>query len=127
MYKYMFKCHILNEKLNTPTPNTVVYRCGPLIDLCWGPHVRHSGKIKSLKIYKNSYTYWEGKTDMETQKKIYGISFPDPKILKGRSSKKFKIEVTGKLGGPKNYISSINSVMEVASSYRKGPIFKINS
>lgn len=28
------------------------YRCGPLIDLCRGPHVRHTGKIKALKIYK---------------------------------------------------------------------------
>ncbi|ROL52641.1 putative threonine--tRNA ligase 2, cytoplasmic [Anabarilius grahami] len=27
-------------------------RCGPLIDLCRGPHVRHTGKIKALKIYK---------------------------------------------------------------------------
>lgn len=27
-------------------------RCGPLIDLCRGPHVRHTGKIKAMKIYK---------------------------------------------------------------------------
>lgn len=27
-------------------------RCGPLIDLCRGPHVRHTGRIKALKIYK---------------------------------------------------------------------------
>lgn len=26
--------------------------CGPLIDLCRGPHVRHTGKIKAMKIYK---------------------------------------------------------------------------
>eukprot|EP00069_Balaena_mysticetus_P007698 bmy_19363T0 len=45
-----FKCRILNEKVNTPT--TTVYRCGPLIDLCRGPHVRHTGKIKTLKIHK---------------------------------------------------------------------------
>uniref|UniRef100_A0A8C6PPZ6 threonine--tRNA ligase n=1 Tax=Nothobranchius furzeri TaxID=105023 RepID=A0A8C6PPZ6_NOTFU len=60
------------------------YECGPLIDLCRGPHVRHTGKIKSLKIHKvsNSSTYWEGKADMETLQRIYGISFPDPKMLK---------------------------------------------
>uniref|UniRef100_A0A8K9UI30 threonine--tRNA ligase n=1 Tax=Oncorhynchus mykiss TaxID=8022 RepID=A0A8K9UI30_ONCMY len=56
--------------------------CGPLIDLCRGPHVRHTGKIKALKIHKNSSTYWEGKADMETLQRIYGISFPDPKMLK---------------------------------------------
>ncbi|MBN3296209.1 SYTC protein, partial [Amia calva] len=81
MFKYnKFKCRILNEKVSTPT--TTVYRCGPLIDLCRGPHVRHTGKIKTLKIYKNSSTYWEGRADMETLQRIYGISFPDSKMLK---------------------------------------------
>ncbi|XP_070985631.1 threonine--tRNA ligase 1, cytoplasmic-like [Oncorhynchus clarkii lewisi] len=81
MFKYNeFKCRILNEKVTTPT--TTVYRCGPLIDLCRGPHVRHTGKIKALKIYKNSSTYWEGRSDMETLQRIYGISFPDSKMLK---------------------------------------------
>uniref|UniRef100_A0A8C7ZVC5 threonine--tRNA ligase n=1 Tax=Oryzias sinensis TaxID=183150 RepID=A0A8C7ZVC5_9TELE len=57
MFKYnKFKCRILNEKVSTPT--TTVYRCGPLIDLCRGPHVRHTGFM------------------------IYGISFPDSKMLK---------------------------------------------
>ncbi|NXD83473.1 SYTC2 ligase, partial [Halcyon senegalensis] len=81
MFKYnKFKCRILNEKVNTPT--TTIYRCGPLIDLCRGPHVRHTGKIKALKILKNSSTYWEGKSDMETLQRIYGISFPDNKMMK---------------------------------------------
>uniref|UniRef100_A0A8C9Z4E5 threonine--tRNA ligase n=1 Tax=Sander lucioperca TaxID=283035 RepID=A0A8C9Z4E5_SANLU len=81
MFKYnKFKCRILNEKVSTPT--TTVYRCGPLIDLCRGPHVRHTGKIKAMKIYKNSSTYWEGRSDMETLQRIYGISFPDSKMLK---------------------------------------------
>uniref|UniRef100_A0A669EC00 threonine--tRNA ligase n=1 Tax=Oreochromis niloticus TaxID=8128 RepID=A0A669EC00_ORENI len=62
--------------------NIFHFRCGPLIDLCRGPHVRHTGKIKALKIHKNSSTYWEGKADMETLQRIYGISFPDPKMLK---------------------------------------------
>ncbi|NWX84941.1 SYTC2 ligase, partial [Nothoprocta pentlandii] len=81
MFKYnKFKCRILNEKVDTPT--TTIYRCGPLIDLCRGPHVRHTGKIKALKIFKNSSTYWEGKADMETLQRIYGISFPDNKMMK---------------------------------------------
>lgn len=51
MFKYNpFKVRILNEKVDTPT--TTVYRCGPLIDLCRGPHVRHTGKIKALKVTK---------------------------------------------------------------------------
>ncbi|KAM7352721.1 threonine--tRNA ligase isoform 2-T2 [Cochliomyia hominivorax] len=81
MFKYnQFKCRILNEKVKTDT--TTVYKCGPLIDLCRGPHVRHTGKIKAIKVTKNSSTYWEGKSDAETLQRVYGISFPDPKQLK---------------------------------------------
>nr|XP_005560685.1 PREDICTED: probable threonine--tRNA ligase 2, cytoplasmic isoform X2 [Macaca fascicularis] len=81
MFKYnKFKCRILNEKVDTAT--TTVYRCGPLIDLCKGPHVRHTGKIKTIKIFKNSSTYWEGNPEMETLQRIYGISFPDNKMMR---------------------------------------------
>ncbi|KAB7499883.1 Threonine--tRNA ligase, cytoplasmic [Armadillidium nasatum] len=81
MFKYnKFKVRILNEKVKTPT--TTVYRCGPLIDLCRGPHVRHTGKIKSIMVTKNSASYWEGKSDAESLQRVYGISFPDPKQLR---------------------------------------------
>ncbi|XP_057366573.1 threonine--tRNA ligase 1, cytoplasmic-like isoform X2 [Daphnia carinata] len=81
MFKYNeFKVRILNEKVDTPT--TTAYRCGPLIDLCLGPHVRHTGKIKAFQVTKNSSTYWEGKADAESLQRVYGISFPDNKQLK---------------------------------------------
>lgn len=47
-----FKVRILKEKVKTPT--TTVYRCGPLIDLCRGPHIRHTGKVKAFKVVKVS-------------------------------------------------------------------------
>ncbi|GMT34356.1 hypothetical protein PFISCL1PPCAC_25653, partial [Pristionchus fissidentatus] len=81
MFKYNeFKQRIIKEKVQTPT--TTVYRCGPLIDLCRGPHVRHTGKIKAMQITKSSASYWEGKADAESLQRVYGISFPDPKQLK---------------------------------------------
>uniref|UniRef100_A0A914EBU7 threonine--tRNA ligase n=1 Tax=Acrobeloides nanus TaxID=290746 RepID=A0A914EBU7_9BILA len=81
MFKYnKFKVRIINEKVDTPT--TTVYRCGPLIDLCRGPHVRHTGKVKALQVTKASSSYWEGKSTAESLQRIYGISFPDPKQLK---------------------------------------------
>lgn len=81
MFKYnKFKVRIINEKVKTDT--TTVYRCGPLIDLCRGPHVRHTGKIKAFCVTKNSASYWEGKSDAESLQRVYGISFPDPKMLK---------------------------------------------
>ncbi len=45
-----FKQRIIRERVQTPT--TTVYRCGPLIDLCRGPHVRHTGKVKAMAITK---------------------------------------------------------------------------
>ena len=30
----------------------ICLRCGPLIDLCRGPHVRHTGKIKAMQVTK---------------------------------------------------------------------------
>lgn len=81
MFKYNeFKIRIINEKIHTPT--TTVYRCGPLIDLCRGPHIRHTGKVKAIKITKNSSTYWEGNANAESLQRVYGISFPDTKQLK---------------------------------------------
>lgn len=81
MFEYNeFKKRIINEKVKTPT--TTVYKNGSLIDLCRGPHVRHTGKIKAFAITKNSSTYWEGKADAETLQRVYGISFPDTKQLK---------------------------------------------
>ncbi|KAK5648503.1 hypothetical protein RI129_003395 [Pyrocoelia pectoralis] len=80
MFKYNpFKVRILNEKINSPT--ATVYRCGSLIDVCRGPHILHTGKVKAFKLTKNSSTYWEGNSDSETLQRIYGISFPDTKLL----------------------------------------------
>jgi threonyl-tRNA synthetase len=60
MFKHnKFKVHIINDKIPDGT-STTVYRCGPLIDLCYGPHIPHTGKIKALKITKNSASYFLG-------------------------------------------------------------------
>ncbi|XP_054277975.1 threonine--tRNA ligase 1, cytoplasmic-like isoform X2 [Macrosteles quadrilineatus] len=81
LFKYNeFKQRILKEKVKTPT--TTVYRCGSLIDLCRGPHIKHTGKVKAFKVTKNSATYWEGKSDAESLQRVYGIAFPDNKQMK---------------------------------------------
>merc|ERR1712168_1123924 len=81
MFKYNeFKLRILNERVKTET--TTVYRCGPLIDLCRGPHVRSTGVVKAFTTTKNSATYWEGNSEAESLQRIYGISFPENKQLK---------------------------------------------
>jgi threonyl-tRNA synthetase len=49
-----YKQHIIKDKIPDGT-STTVYRCGPLIDLCRGPHVPNTGRIKEFKIMKVSF------------------------------------------------------------------------
>jgi hypothetical protein len=48
-----YKQHIIKDKIADGS-STTVYRCGPLIDLCRGPHVPHTGRIKAFEIMKVS-------------------------------------------------------------------------
>ncbi|KAG8560349.1 hypothetical protein GDO81_014936 [Engystomops pustulosus] len=80
LFKYnKFKTQIIEDKVETATS---IYRCGSLVDLCQGPHVRHTGQIKAMKLHKNSTAYWKGDASMEKLQRVYGISFPDNKQLK---------------------------------------------
>lgn len=58
------------------------YRQGEFFDLCRGPHIPNLGKIKAFKILKTSGAYWRGDSKNEMLTRIYGISFPDRKLLK---------------------------------------------
>nr|POE93245.1 threonine--trna ligase, cytoplasmic [Quercus suber] len=81
MFKYnKYKQHIINDKIPDGT-STTVYRCGPLIDLCRGPHVPSTGRIKAFEIMKNSASYFLGDAKNDSLQRIYGVSFPDKKAL----------------------------------------------
>ena len=49
-----YKQHIIKDKIPDGT-STTVYRCGPLIDLCRGPHVPHTGRIKAFQVMRVSF------------------------------------------------------------------------
>lgn len=52
MFKYSkYKTHFIESKI-ADGASTTVYRNGPLIDLCIGPHVPHTGRITSFKLTK---------------------------------------------------------------------------
>lgn len=42
-----FKMEIIEEQIGD---RGTVYRCGSLVDLCTGPHIQHTGKIKAFKL-----------------------------------------------------------------------------
>lgn len=75
-----FKAEIITTKV--PDGDSITaYRCGKLIDLCRGPHIPNTGRVKAFEIVKNSSAYWMGKADRESLQRVYGISFPDKKDL----------------------------------------------
>lgn len=57
------------------------YKQGDFVDLCAGPHLMSTGKIKALKILSSSSAYWRGDEKREVLQRIYGISFPKKKDL----------------------------------------------
>ncbi|CCO30571.1 threonyl-tRNA synthetase [Rhizoctonia solani AG-1 IB] len=78
MFKYnKYKTQLIQSKIPDGT-STTVYRCGPMIDLCVGPHVPHTGRIKA---FMNSSSYFLGDAANDSLQRIYGISFPDTKQL----------------------------------------------
>ncbi|ANZ75332.1 BA75_02122T0 [Komagataella pastoris] len=81
MFAYnKYKTRIISEKIPDGTASTV-YRCGPLIDLCVGPHIPHTGRIKAIKVLKNSSSYFFGDANNDSLQRVYGISFPDKKQM----------------------------------------------
>lgn len=76
-----FKVKILSTKVPDGS-RTTVYRCGDLIDLCRGPHLSHTGKVKAFAAAKHSAAYWLGDSENDSLQRVYGITFPDKKQLK---------------------------------------------
>ncbi len=52
------------------------YKQGDFVDLCAGPHLMSTGKVKSIKILNNSGAYWRGSEKNKMLQRIYAISFP---------------------------------------------------
>jgi len=75
-----YKCELI-EGFPEGEPLTG-YRQGEFFDLCRGPHLMNLGKIKSIKLLKTSGAYWRGSSENDVLTRIYGISFPDRKLLK---------------------------------------------
>ncbi|KAL5536418.1 THS1 [Sanghuangporus sanghuang] len=81
MFAYnKYKKYFIETKVPDGT-STTVYRCGPMIDLCIGPHIPHTGRIKAFMLTKNSSSFFLGDANNDSLQRLYGISFPDKKQL----------------------------------------------
>ena len=52
------------------------YKQGEFTDLCAGPHLPSTGKVKAIKLLTSSGAYWRGNEKNKMLQRIYGISFP---------------------------------------------------
>ena len=58
------------------------YRCGDFEDLCRGPHLPSTGRVKAVKLLSVAGAYWRGDAEREQLQRVYGTAFEDPKELK---------------------------------------------
>lgn len=58
------------------------YRQGSFIDLCRGPHVEHTGRLKIFKLLSVAGAYWRGDEKNRMLQRIYGTAFQTKKDLK---------------------------------------------
>jgi threonyl-tRNA synthetase len=71
------------ERLEEFTDDEVitVYRDGPFLDLCRGPHLPSTGRLKHFKLLTAAGAYWRGDENRQMLQRIYGTAFFDKKEL----------------------------------------------
>jgi len=75
-----YKQEIISE-LDENTEVISTYDEGDFTDLCTGPHIPDTGKIKFVKLLSVSGSYWRGDEKNKRMQRIYGITFPKKKML----------------------------------------------
>ena len=71
-----FKVELIND---LPEGETIsFYRQGEFVDLCAGPHLDSTGRVKgnALKLTACNASYWRGDASRESLQRIYGVAFP---------------------------------------------------
>lgn len=78
--KDLYKVEIL-ETIAKDESIVSLYEQGGFTDLCRGPHLPSTSKVKSVKLLSVSGSYWRGDENRQMLQRIYGISFPKQKDL----------------------------------------------
>jgi len=72
-----FKDEIIDDLAGLGETSVSIYRQGDFTDLCRGPHVPSTGKIKAFKLLSVAGAYWRGDSNREQLARIYGTAFFD--------------------------------------------------
>jgi len=76
-----FKDEIIDELAGQGETTVSTYRQGDFLDLCRGPHVPNTSKIRAFKLLNVAGAYWRGDSNREQLTRIYGTAFFDKKDL----------------------------------------------
>lgn len=76
----LFKVELINELAQAGELITI-YRHGNFVDLCRGPHIASTGKLKAFKLLKVAGAYWRGCEKNKQLTRLYGTAFADKKSL----------------------------------------------
>ncbi len=82
--KQPLKVELLENLKNDGTAKVGVYKSGPLVDLCKGPHLNSTGEIdpSAFKLTRISGAYWLSDENNQQLQRVYGVVFNDKKALK---------------------------------------------
>ncbi len=79
MFKEMgetYKVEIIEDLVKEEKVKEVsIYKTGKFVDLCRGPHIPHTGKIKAFKLLDVAGAYWRGDEKNKMLQRIYGTAF----------------------------------------------------
>jgi threonyl-tRNA synthetase len=73
-----YKVEIIND-LDADTVS--IYRQGDFVDLCRGPHLASTGRVRAFKLTTSAGAYWRGDESRKMLQRIYGTAFADKKEL----------------------------------------------
>ncbi|ACD89255.1 MAG: threonine--tRNA ligase [Chlorobium limicola] len=76
-----YKVEILEDTLKH-VDTVSLYHQGDFADLCTGPHLPSTSRLKAVLLSNISSSYWRGDSSRENMQRIYGIAFPSDKLLK---------------------------------------------
>lgn len=78
-----YKVEMMHDLVREQNIETVsLYRQGEFLDMCRGPHLPHTGWVKSIALLTTAGAYWRGDERNKMLTRIYGVAFFDEKSLK---------------------------------------------
>ena len=77
-----YKVEVIDKIAQTQNPQTVtLYRQGAFCDLCAGPHVHNTVRLKHFKLLRSSGAYWRGDATRPMLQRIYGTAWENQEDL----------------------------------------------